>query len=147
MLCVSDIMTDEVYTLPALASVEEAAFELARRSITGAPVCDRSGRLLGVVGRAELADPERRGGDRVRDVMSDRLCCVRPDDPAAAAVALMVEQGVHHVLVVDEEGALAGIVTPMDVLRALARGERLEAPWPGGHGRVAGEGLGAGLHP
>jgi CBS domain-containing protein len=41
-------------------------------------------------------------------------------------VRLMASEDVHRAVVVDEHGKLAGIVSTMDVLRALARGEDLQ---------------------
>jgi CBS-domain-containing membrane protein len=38
----------------------------------------------------------------------------------------MAKRDIHRIVVLDQENQLAGIVTPMDVLRALARGERFE---------------------
>jgi CBS domain-containing protein len=51
---------------------------------------------------------------------------VRPGDTAMLAVRLMVNENVHRAVVVDDSGKLAGIVSPMDVLRALARGEDVQ---------------------
>jgi CBS domain-containing protein len=51
---------------------------------------------------------------------------VRPGDPAMMAVRLMVNEDVHRAVVVDDRGKLAGIVSSLDVLRALARGERVQ---------------------
>jgi predicted transcriptional regulator len=38
----------------------------------------------------------------------------------------MAMRNIRRIIVLDEESKLAGIVTPMDVVRALARGERFE---------------------
>src|SRR5690349_17753145 len=75
--------------------------------------------------------PSEPGELTVDDVMTHLVFAVRSGDPAMLAVRLMVEEGIHRAVVVDEGGKLAGIVSPMDVLRALARGElmqRREAP-------------------
>jgi CBS-domain-containing membrane protein len=39
------------------------------------------------------------------------------------AARRMVESGVHRVVVIDDAGAIVGIVTPIDVLRGLLDGK------------------------
>jgi CBS-domain-containing membrane protein len=38
----------------------------------------------------------------------------------------MASRRIHRIVVLDDDSKLAGIVTPMDVVRALARGARFE---------------------
>ena len=70
-----------------------------------------------------LSEP---GDLTVDDVMTHLIFVVRPSDPAMLAVRLMVEEGVHRAVVVDDGGRLAGVISPMDVLRALAQGEQVQ---------------------
>jgi CBS-domain-containing membrane protein len=126
---VRDIMTTEVVTLVASTSLDDAARSLTYHQVTGAPVLEH-GRIVGVVSKSDLVDPRHRSaGDTkptVRDAMTRIVHAVRPGDPAMSAVRLMVDQSVHRAVVVDEKGKLAGIVSPMDVLRALARGDAVQ---------------------
>lgn len=125
MATVSDIMTRDVFRISPEASGEDAAWALSARGISGAPVCDAAGHLLGVISRSDLTDPERavvRGEQKVRELMTPALITLRASDEVMSAVALMVREEVHRVLVLDEDGELAGIVTPADVLRALLDG-------------------------
>jgi CBS-domain-containing membrane protein len=129
MLKVADIMSPDVFTIPAAAPLDEVAWALATRGISGAPVRDHRGRLIGTVSKAELIDPERTGGWRRRamaagDVMSTRVIVARADDPAIAAVRAMCREGIPQIIVVDDREAVVGIVTPMDVLKALVHGDR-----------------------
>jgi CBS-domain-containing membrane protein len=50
------------------------------------------------------------------------------DDPAMAAVDQMAKRAIHRIVVLDQDSKLAGIVTPMDVVRALAAGRRFDLP-------------------
>jgi predicted transcriptional regulator len=129
MLRVSDIMTRKVVTLSDQNSLEEAAWRLTANAVSGAPVRDINGRLVGVLSKSDLIDPDRAvAGDEVPsvgDAMTPALLALREDDLAMDAVRLMVADGIHRVIVIDERGGLAGIVTPMDVLRALVQGMRL----------------------
>ena len=38
----------------------------------------------------------------------------------------MAKRDIHRIVVLDEDSKLAGIITPMDIIRAMARGERFE---------------------
>ncbi len=56
----------------------------------------------------------------VADAMTHAPVCVREGDPVAKAAALMAARGVHRVLVVSEDGRLAGLVASSDIVRWLA---------------------------
>lgn len=123
MLKIRDIMSRNVFTLSEQASLEDAAWGLTANGVSGAPVRDANGRLVGVLSKSDLVDPDRGqdGEERtVGEAMTPALLAMNADEPAMAAVRLMVADGIHRVIVIDERGRLAGIVTPMDVLRALA---------------------------
>ena len=126
---VRDIMTTDVITLIAGTSVEDAARSLTFHHVSGAPVLEH-GRIVGVVTKSDLVDPRYRSSEArtlaVRDAMTKAVRAVRPGDPVMMAVRLMVDESVHRVVVVDDKGKLAGIVSSMDVLLALARGDRVQ---------------------
>ena len=54
---------------------------------------------------------------KVRDLMTDRLHTVRPDNDLATVKDLMVEHRIRHIPVVDPEENLVGLVTHRDLLR------------------------------
>jgi CBS-domain-containing membrane protein len=130
MLRIKDIMTKDVYAVEADASAEEAAWGLTRRHIGGAPARDADGNLVGVLSSSDLVNPEPaqwiRGEATVADLMNPVVISLYAEDPALAAVDEMAKRNIHRVIVLDEESRLAGIVTPMDVVRAVARGERFD---------------------
>ena len=107
MLLIKDIMTSPVYTVEAGASAGEAAWALTRRHIGGAPARDAAGNLVGVLSSSDLVNPE-------------------PAQWIKAAVNDMAKRSIHRIVVLDGDSNLAGIVTPMDVVRALARGDRFD---------------------
>ena len=128
VLSAADIMTRRVFTLPATLSLEGAAWALAHRGVSGAPVLDDDGQLVGVLSETDLL--EARVGDGlarneatlVDDAMSPALLSVAPGDPVAEVVALMIAHRAHRVLVLGDAGELVGIITTVDVLRELAAG-------------------------
>jgi CBS-domain-containing membrane protein len=128
MLQIKDIMTRAVYTVEADASAEEAAWGLTRRHIGGAPARDGDGNLVGVLSSSDLINPEPkqwiRGEPTVGDLMNPDVISLYAEDPAMAAVTEMAKRDIHRIVVLDQESRLAGIVTPMDVVRAIARGQQ-----------------------
>ncbi len=128
-LRVRDVMTSDVFTLSTRTSVDDAARSLTLHKVSGAPVLER-GRIVGLVSNTDLVDPRYRsrgtGAVTVAEAMTNAVYGVRPGDPVMLAVRLMAEQGIHRVVVVDDHGKLVGIVSSMDVLRALARGARVQ---------------------
>jgi CBS-domain-containing membrane protein len=120
-LRVKDVMTEALLLLRAEMSIDEAWSLLHESGLTGAPVLDLRGRLVGMLSFADLADPRRRQpeGGYVREVMTRVVFAVRADDPVLSAVRLMEDENVHQIVVLNDDGTLAGIVVPMDILRVL----------------------------
>lgn len=73
----------------------------------------------------EAATQARRGGVsaplRVEDVMTHDSIALSPDQSFAELVGLMASRPFHHVLVVDGEERLHGVISDRDVLRAMSR--------------------------
>jgi CBS-domain-containing membrane protein len=130
MLRIKDIMTTNVHTVDADAPAEEAAWGFTFRHIGGAPARDAQGNLVGVLSSADLINPEPaqwiKGEATVGDLMNPDVISLYADDPAMAAVQEMARRRIHRIVVLDDDSKLAGIVTPMDVVRALAQGARFD---------------------
>lgn len=112
-------MTTDPVTVEPGDSLDTAWEEMELSMIRHLPVVER-GKLVGVLSQrdllAERADP---GGDiRVRDLMHDDLVTVAPDLPAYEAAYLILRYAIGSVPVVDASGALVGIVTDTDFVRA-----------------------------
>jgi len=56
---------------------------------------------------------------RVEDVMSRELFTLERNDKLSVADDLMKQKRIRHILVLDQEGALAGIVTQRDLFRGI----------------------------
>lgn len=128
MLRVRDIMTQGVVSLAPERTLESARWTFASAHVSGAPVRDRAGRVIGVLSKSDLVDPVQGGSqaETVGEAMTSAVWAMQPDDPAIDAVRLMLEQDVHRILVLEGPGKLVGIVTSMDVLRAISRGATFE---------------------
>jgi len=131
MLRVRDIMTKEVFTLEAKATALEAAWALTRRAINGAPVRDNEGKLIGMLSKSDLVNPEPqdwiKGEALVEDLMTPNVLGLYEDDLAAAAARGMAESNIHQAVVYSDDGKLIGIVAAMDIVKAVARGEDLRS--------------------
>lgn len=68
----------------------------------------------------------------VRDIMTGATFSVRPEASLVELARFLEGAGVHRALVLDG-AALAGLVSSMDVVRAVARAD---AGWEGGRGNV-----------
>jgi CBS domain-containing protein len=135
---------DVVCARPGM-TVGEVRNLLAARGISGAPVVDESGGILGVVSQSDLvrrtSQPTTMGEsgrfftnvNEYRDlanlprdlsdapveaVMSKDVYTVPRDSTAAEGASLMRERKIHR-LFVTEEGSLVGVVTSLDLLRVV----------------------------
>jgi CBS-domain-containing membrane protein len=143
-----DLMSRPVCQLMGHTPVRDAAAFLLRHGISGAPVLDEHGRWAGVFTQNDLARYVQNrmgpsGQDRtlesrevvvnlfslpsdefgktpVRDFMTAGMFTCFPDATMAEVVHTMTSFRVHRVFVIDEQdGSLQGVITGMDILRAL----------------------------
>jgi CBS domain-containing protein len=127
MLKVSTIMSETLFTISADATLEDAAFQLSAELVSGAPVHDADGKVVGIVSKTDIVDVERDhkplAMTKVKEIMHVDILSVTPNTPAKEAVALMSEHRLHRLLVADNDGSPRGMITSMDVVHAVARGE------------------------
>jgi CBS domain-containing protein len=140
---IKEIMSSEVATVSTGTSLKEVAEILAERRISGLPVVDDDGFVVGVVSEADILFKERgpspRGGvfawllDRsgiegqlklealiAGEAMTTPAIVIEPQRSVAEAAHVMLERRVNRLPVVDR-GKLVGIVTRSDLVRAFAR--------------------------
>jgi CBS domain-containing protein len=141
---VCDVMTSTPVVTRPEASLEEAAKLMVNNRISGLPVVNFAGRVVGMITegdlirRAELGtdgrapgwlsqfrDPGRPAdtyvhthGLVVREVLTEMVLSVEPDMPLSEVVQTMESQQVKRLPVV-QNGKLVGIVSRADLLRAL----------------------------
>jgi CBS-domain-containing membrane protein len=126
---VAHLMTSHVRTASTTDSLRSVWQILLDERCHHVPIVDR-GRLAGIISTRDLLRVAReRGFDRIeqgidgievaKDVMSTELVTVQDDDPVEVAIDRIADGRIHALLVVDQEGALAGIVTDHDLLYYL----------------------------
>lgn len=142
---VREVMTRDVVSVRPEQRLGEVAETLASRGISGAPVLDERGNVVGVVSEADILLKER-GADASRsnllrrlfevDTELDRKLAARTAGEAMTSPPVVIEAGrsVHQAAVrmvdegvnrlpVLEDGKLVGIVTRGDLVRAFARSD------------------------
>lgn len=119
-LRIEQVMTRRVLTLTPDNSLREAKELFRVNRISGAPVLE-DGRLVGIVSiediivaleRAEIDLP-------VREKMTSRVVSIRDDETVVQAINKFAQFRFGRLPVVDEHGALVGIITSSDIVRGL----------------------------
>jgi CBS-domain-containing membrane protein len=122
LIPISEIMAKDVVAVRPELRIEDLEELLLARGISGAPVIDDLGKPIGMVSKTDLL--QQRGGDdggRVRDIMTCTAFCLSETESIARAAGLMAFEGVHRIPVVGRRGMVTGMVSPLDVMRWLAR--------------------------
>lgn len=139
------IMTRPVITVTPETSILEAATTMLRRHVSGLPVVDAAGKLVGIVSegdfihRGEIGTPRRRSwfmrfilgpgqaatdyvhehGGKIAEIMTADPLTIAEDTPLERIVELMEKRGVKR-LPVTRDDKLVGIVSRANLLQAVA---------------------------
>jgi CBS domain-containing protein len=114
---VEEIMNRELFSLRPDDAIDEALEWLLMLGISGAPVTDPYGKPVGMASWRDLL--ARRRGPTVGDCMSSPAVVVKRGATIKEAAAILSERGFHRVVVVDDTGHAVGVVSTLDVARAL----------------------------
>ena len=63
---------------------------------------------------------------QVKEVMTRDVVALRPQQPFAQALALLAQHRFRHLLVIDADARLAGVISDRDLLRCMSRESDLE---------------------
>jgi len=143
---IREVMTEAVVTVEPEALLKDAARILVDKGISGMPVVDAEGKVIGVLSEADVVAKERNqrsaGGfmswlvdppdawlerrmqaTTAGEAMSRPAVTIGADRPVAEAATLMLDEGVNRLPVVDEAGKLVGIVSRADLVRTFVRAD------------------------
>lgn len=141
-------MTREVISVRAETSVRELAKILLSHNISGVPVLNEKGTLIGIATESDLIfqnkqvslpaavpildsflfldRPEKMkeeltkiAGSTVADICSPQVTTIHPDTTLDTIATLMTEKRLHTLPVVDETGKMVGIVGKKDIIRTI----------------------------
>jgi len=126
MITVDEIMTTEIFTLPATATVADAIRVMAERSVHHIPIVDSEGRLEGLVTHHDVmgvldstlrAESARRNPATIplAEIMTRDVVTVDAGANLRRA-ALYLEEHEFSCLPVMAEGELSGIITDADLV-------------------------------
>jgi acetoin utilization protein AcuB len=119
MRTVSELMTRPPVSLPPRATVGQALATLHELDARHLPIVNADREVVGIVSDRDLRGRERQLDAALSDVMSGDVITLGTEAPVLEAVELMLEYKIGALPVVDPDGALVGIVSYIDVLRAL----------------------------
>jgi len=140
---VRDIMTTDPLSVRGDTLLKEAARIMVRHRVSGLPVIDEDGRLVGIVTEddflrreasrdrpdrpslldALFGDPARSTpvAERVAEVMTEKVVTIGPNASIGAAARLMAARNVNRLPVVGDGGAVDGIVSRADIVNAFTK--------------------------
>jgi CBS domain-containing protein len=136
---VRDVMKAPALTVAPTASLKEAARTMHERGVRRLPVVDADGRLVGVIGRLDIFERIVSGfasrtaphgvklpqeHRTVAEIMDPSVPEVAGSTPLLEVVEKLAASDLKRVVVTDEQGHLAGIITDTDVVRRVESGER-----------------------
>lgn len=148
MLTVRDVMTTSVVSVHGSAPIREVAQAFIDNEVSGVPVVDVNGAVLGVISEGDLL-VKAQGRDAIRhrrlarllgeskesraqlaklgavtagEAMTSPAVTIASARPIHEAAAVMTARGVNRLPVVDE-GHLVGIISRADLVRAYVRSD------------------------
>ena len=143
---VLDLMSAELIRVPPETTLRDAARLMVEAKISGLPVTDDEGSLVGLVtesdflrkevDRGEVMDSGLLGilftkrdsladAETVGEVMATDLFTISPDATLVEAARSMTTHGIKRLPVVDRDGKLIGVIARSDIVAAFTRPDEL----------------------
>lgn len=121
-----DFMTRDIITVSPSTKVKNLAMILIKNQISGAPVVNKNGKIIGIVSEADII--AKRGKD-AQAIMSKKIISVRQDTSLEEIAQLMMTHAIKRLPVMDG-GKIIGIVSRADIVSAIAMGEHVAIHTP-----------------
>jgi CBS domain-containing protein len=147
-LLAKDIMVKKVITIKKEASIEKLSELLLKNKISGVPVVDDDGKMVGIATEGDLiirdsdlhfpryfklldsiiyleslnkfkSNLKKYLGTKVEDVMTAKVRTVREDTPVSEVANIMIRNNVNRVPVLNRKGGLVGIITRADIVKSM----------------------------
>lgn len=146
---VADVMSSDPILVSPETPLKEAIQILAEKRISGLPVVNDAGKLVGIISETDLMwqetgvtppayimfldsviylqnpatydrDLHKALGQTVGEVMSKHPLTITPDKSLKEAAKMIQEHKVHRLPVLDNVGKVIGILTRGDIIRTMA---------------------------
>lgn len=147
-MLIKDIMTKDVITINHDDSVKKCANLLMTHELSGLPVLDKKGKVIGMVTEGDLIrrasriqgpaaleilggifyldspktlmeELKKSMGHLVENIMTKDVVTVGPDKDIESAATLLVQKRIKRLPVIDKEENLIGIVSRKDIMNYL----------------------------
>jgi len=147
-MLIKDIMTKDVVTVGIEDTVETCANLLLKHNLSGLPVLDKDGKLVGIVTEGDLIrrasrvegpavlevlggliyldspkkfidDLKASMGQMAGEIMSKKIITINPEATVEDGATLLVKKKIKRLPVVDKDGNLLGIVSRRDIMGYL----------------------------
>ena len=118
-----EFMSRKLEFIEITASLQEAAKMMTNRDISSLIIIDKNNKHVGLVSERDIVRKACSRDDidikavRVSEIMSSPLIAINHKSTPREAAELLIKNKIRHLLVVDDVGKPAGIVTPMDFTR------------------------------
>jgi len=137
-----DVMTRDVILVRPSTSLAEVAEILSAKGISGVPVVEEDGKVVGILSEKDFLSAMSRGkstnimeiisicvkerdclaapmrAKTAADIMSSPAVVVQPDTAVMDVAELFTQKGINRVPVVDDTGKLRGIIARADIVRS-----------------------------
>jgi CBS domain-containing protein len=121
-----EIMTKEVVTVSPTTTVKELARILTHQQLSGVPVVNPQGQIVGVASEADIVTKQ---GRLVKDIMSEKVYSITEETPVEEIAVLMKTHKISRLPVVRGD-TLIGIVSRADIVGAIATGRHFAVHTP-----------------
>jgi len=152
-LTAKDIMTKDVITINKNASIEELSELLLKNKISGVPVVDDDGNMVGIategdiiVKDTELHYPRyfklldsiiylesfnkfknnlrKHLATKVEEIMNPKVITATPDTPVSEIAELMIRNKVNRIPIISKDKKLVGIITRADIVSSIVNKDK-----------------------
>jgi CBS domain-containing protein len=116
-------MTPTVLAIHRDDSIRDAEREFITRNISGAPIKDDRGKLVGFVSKTDIIRYDSTGEDptytRLYEIANPKVVTVGASELINQAAQKMLQEEVHHLVVLDGD-SMAGVLSAFDFVRLAA---------------------------
>ena len=121
MLKAKDVMTREVITIDPEVGLEETIARLVNNKISGMPVCDKDGKVVGMISEKDILNFIFSGNinhTKVKEAMSTHIISFPPDAELDKIALVMGEKQIRRVPIL-ENGKLVGVVSRRSIIKIV----------------------------
>ena len=118
---VSEVMIKDVKTVKETSTLKEAAQIMVKDKIGSVIVLNNENKPVGVITRTDVlnhfvsTDPVDPNVP-VKNFLKVKLVTISPDDQTDIAEKLLTETKLHHLIVIDHNGKLVGVLSTLDII-------------------------------